>query len=183
MSFELQEDTGSAAYAGIYDVINIAEPNLMFLVREMREMDIAPIQIPTLSNGVDYMVNELVNRVAKMGTIDLLRIHGHGGPGIQTISCGLNLIKKELPTSRSILSTYNFERLRAVLTRLNGCFAPDARVWLMGCEVGAERQGWELVHKLSSLWRVAVTAGVPLQYGGSYMTTLTHEGNTITCLP
>lgn len=128
MSFESAENLGSAAYAGVYDVINIAEPNLMPQVREMLSMGGAPISIPAMANGVDYMVSEVAQRVAKMGTIDLLRIHGHGGPGIQTISCGLHLRKEELPTSRSILSTYNFESLRAALMRLNGCFAPEARV-------------------------------------------------------
>lgn len=183
MSLTTQEELGSAAYAGVYDVVNIAEPNLKFLINEMRGMGGAPISISAMPNGVDYMVNALSTRVAKMGTIDLLRIHGHGAPGIQTISCGMHLRKKDLTTSRAILSTYNFEHLRATLVRLNGCFAPDAKVWLLGCEVGAERQGWDLIHKLSSLWRVEVTAGVPTQYGGSAFTTLVHEGNTITCLP
>lgn len=183
MSLQLQDDLGSAVYAGVYDVVNIADPDLRLEIHEMRSIGAAPISISAMPNGVDYMVNALRERVAKMGTIDLLRIHGHGAPGIQTISCRKQLRKRDLPTSRAILSSYNFESIRAALVRLNGCFAPDARVWLMGCEVGGERQGGDLIYKLSSLWGVAVTAGVPVQYGGSAFTTYMHEGNTITFLP
>lgn len=182
MSFGLKENLGSAAYAGVYDVVNVAERNLRFLVPELSAMGGGPISIPETPNGVDLMVSKLKERVKKMGTIDMLRIHGHGAPGIQTISCGMHLQADELSSSRSILSTYNFDILRATLMRLNGCFAPDAHVWLLGCEVGAQRQGWDLVYKLSTLWKVAVTAGVPTQYGGGGLT-LGFEGNTITCSP
>lgn len=183
MSSTLQEDLGSAAFAGVYDVVNIAEPDLQFLIPRMRDIGVAPISISAMPNGIDYMVNALRERVGKMGTIDLLRIHGHGAAGIQTISCRKHLRKRDLPTSRALLSSYNFESISAALVRLNGYFAPDAKVWLMGCEVGGERQGWDLVYKLSSLWKVEVTAGVPMQYGGSAFTTYVHEGNTITFMP
>ncbi len=173
---------GSEAYAGVYDVVNLTGPGMLWEARTVLDSGGMPISIQRMPNGIDYMVDEVVKRVAAMGTIDLLRIHGHGAPGIQTISCGVDLYKKELPRMRSILSSYNFDTIRNALMRLNGCFAQDAKVWLMGCEVGARQEGWNLIHKLSKLWGVEVTAGVPTQYGG-ITESFAHEGGTITCMP
>src|SRR4051812_6458481 len=136
MSLELEKDTVSAQWLGIYDVVNAAQEDLNLELEDLREIKTAPILIHRMDFGVDFMVDQLIQRVKQSGTIDLLRIHGHGIPGLQSVSIGMSLEKDSLSYLRSIISIYNFEHIRSCLGRLQGLFAPKAQVWLMGCRVG-----------------------------------------------
>lgn len=166
MALELEKDTHSAVWSGVYDVVNIAQTDLFLEMGDLRKIGSAPILVGKMDYGVDFMVNQLIQRVKQSGSIDLLRIHGHGVAGLQTISCGMKLQKRALPSLRSIISTYNFEHIQSCLARLRGLFAPNAEVWLMGCDVGANTQGKILLDKLSKLWNVRTKAGKVTQYGG-----------------
>lgn len=182
MSLELEKNSFSAAWTGVYDVVNVAQADLFDELYELRTIGVSPIRIGKMDFGVDFMVEQLVQRVKQSGTIDLLRIHGHGVPGVQTISSGLKLKKETLPYLRSIISSYNFFNIQSCLARLQGLFAPNAQVWLMGCEVGANFQGSFLVNQLAKLWRVPVKAGFLEQFGGG-IDTFEIEGLTITGKP
>src|SRR5215217_4985115 len=105
MSLELEKDTESAAWTGIYDVINLAQADLYLEDGDLREISVAPILVHSMDFGVDFMVARLTERVKQAGKIDLLRIHGHGVPGLQTVSAGMKLQKSSLPSLRSIIST------------------------------------------------------------------------------
>lgn len=169
-------------WAGVYDVVNLAGSGLTVEKSALNGIGAAPIIINRMDNGVDYMVEQLRQRVLQTGTIDLLRIHGHGGPGVQTISCSKDLRSMDMKKTRSILSYYNFEHIRPCLEKMKGYFAPNAQVWLMGCEVGAKFEGKWLIAKLAQLWRVQVTAGIPIQKGGG-LDTFQFEGQTATAYP
>ena len=93
MSLELEKNSFSAAWTGVYDVVNVAQSDLFDELYELQTINSAPIRIGKMDFGVDFMVEQLVQRVKQSGTIDLLRIHGHGVPGVQTISSGLKLKK------------------------------------------------------------------------------------------
>jgi len=183
MSLELEKNTESAAWSGVYDVVNVAQSDLFQELFELHEIGAAPIRIGAMDFGVDFMVDRLTEKVKKSGAIDLLRIHGHGVPGLQTVSSGLDLEKKSLPYLRSIISSYNFVHIQKCLARLQGLFAPNAEVWLMGCEVGANFQGTLLVNNLAKLWRVPVRAGFLEQLGGIGTATFGLEGPIATGFP
>jgi len=183
MSIEVEKNTISAAWTGVYDVVNVAQSDLFDELSDLHEIGAAPIRIGAMDFGVDFMVDSLIQRVKDSGTIDLLRIHGHGVPGLQTVSSGLNLEKISLPYLRSIISSCNFVHIQKCLARLQGLFAPNAQVWLMGCEVGANFQGSFLVNNLAKLWRVPVKAGLLEQFAYFGTTTFGLEGPTITGLP
>jgi len=170
MGLELEKEESSGAWSGVYDVVNVAQHDLQLESYDLQEISAAPIRIWEMNNGVDFMVDELVKRVKDSGTIDLLRIHGHGIPGVQTVSAGMSLQKSALPFLRSIISSYNFVHIQKCLARLQGLFAPNGQVWLMGCEVGATLQGTILVNNLAKLWRVPVKAGFLEQLGGGVET-------------
>jgi hypothetical protein len=169
MSFVLENENkiDSAVWAGSYDVVNVAQSELYDEVNDFKSIGVAPIVIKEGPAGVDFMVDRLLERVRSEGSIYLLRIHGHGLGGLQTVSCGINLKKDKLATMRSIISTYNFENIRNSLSRLKGSFSADAEVWLMGCYVGQYPNGPILLSKLSKLWGVPVKAGTGVQFGGA----------------
>jgi len=183
MSLELEKNAESAAWTGVYDVINIAQSDLFDELHDLRGIGATPIRIGAMDFGVDFMVDSLIQKVKKSGAIDLLRIHGHGVPGLQTVSSGMKLEKKSLPYLRSIISSFNFVHIQKCLAGLQGLFAANAQVWLMGCEVGAGFQGSLLVNNLAKLWRVPVKAGFLEQFAGFGTTTFELEGPTITGLP
>ena len=175
-------EQGLAVWSGIYDVVNVSDPELNLELNQLETIGAAPIGINKMPNGVDYMVNQLWQRVRQVGTIDLLRIHGHGGAGIQTLSWNKDLRGMNLSQSRSIISYHNFQNIQTSLGRLRGLFAPNAQVWLMGCEVGAKFEGRWLVSKLAKLWRTVVIAGIPVQKAG-LTDTYNFEGRTVTAYP
>ena len=181
MSFELPEN-GADVWSGVYDVINKSDSELRLEESALNRINAAPIIINKMTNGVDYMVDHLRRRVDSSGKIDLLRIHGHGGAGIQTVSWTKDLRGHNLTQSRSIISYYNLQTIQTCLSRLQGYFAQSAQVWLMGCEVGAAFQGRALVGRLANLWRVTVVAGIPIQQGGNEAT-FGIEGKTVTAYP
>ncbi len=175
-------EQGLAVWSGVYDVVNMSDPELNLELTDLKTVGAAPIRINKMHNGVDYMVDQLWRRVEQVGTIDLLRIHGHGGAGVQTLSWNKDLRGMNLAQSRSIISYYNFQHIQSTLGRLQGLFAPNAQVWLMGCKVGADFEGRWLVSKLAQLWRTIVIAGIPVQQG--YRTaTFNLEGRTVTAYP
>jgi hypothetical protein len=179
MSLNLSEN-GADVWSGIYDVINKSDFELGLEVTALQGINAAPIILNKMENGVDYMVDRLRRRVDASGTIDLLRIHGHGGAGIQTVSWTKDLRGHNLTQSRAIISYYNLSNIKASLSRLQGYFAPNAQVWLMGCEVGAQFQGRALTARLAKLWGgVTVVAGIPIQQGGGAKT-FSLEGSTVT---
>ena len=165
MSVNEVEDSLSI-WSGVYDVVNISDPDLNREVSDLLLVGMAPIIINRMQNGVDFMVSQLQRRLEKSGKIDLLRIHGHGGPGLQTISCDRDLRGFDLSTSRAFISNYNFQNIVGSLGLMRGLFAPNAQVWLMGCEVGAEFEGRRLINRLAKLWGVPVTAGLFIQFAG-----------------
>ncbi|HEX8250042.1 MAG TPA: hypothetical protein VF599_17850 [Pyrinomonadaceae bacterium] len=170
MGLELEKETASGAWSGVYDVVNVAQQDLQMESYDLQQISAAPIRIWEMDNGVDFMVDALIKCVKDSGTIDLLRVHGHGVAGVQTVSCGMSLPKSGLPYLRSIISSYNFVHIQKCLARLQGLFAPNGQVWLMGCEVGATLQGTILLTGLAKLWQVPVKAGFLEQLGGSVET-------------
>ncbi len=175
-------EQGLAVWSGVYDVVNVSDSELFYELEQLETIGAAPIRINKMYNGVDYMVDRLWQRVEQVGTIDLLRIHGHGGAGLQTLSWNKDLRGEDLSQSRAIISNRNFQHIQSSLRRMQGLFAPNAQVWLMGCEVGADSEGRWLVSKLAQLWRTVVIAGIPKQKAG-ITATYNFEGRTVTAYP
>jgi hypothetical protein len=184
MSFVLENDNkpDSAVWAGSYDVVNLAQAELATEFNDFTSIGVSPIGLRELPTGVDFMVDRLLERVKAEGSMYLLRIHGHGFPGLQTLSCGMRLKKDSLFSLRSIISTYNFETIQSSLARLKNSFSADAEVWLMGCNVGENPGGPILIAKLAKLWGVTVKAGTGIQFAGG-ADTFGIEGTIVTATP
>jgi hypothetical protein len=175
----------------VLDVIDTADPS--FLTMEYKAMSSSPKGIGSCRSDVQLLVhdhadavgnviNGILEIVEKQGKIRLLRISGHGLPGYQSIWGGplvaflnkkgatdkdLDDLKKAVihdPTSRVGLGYWNLLSLTGQLMRLCPCFAPKAEVWLMGCQVAAEKEGFAFISQLSLILGVPVQAGVPIQF-------------------
>jgi hypothetical protein len=120
-----------------------------------------PDHIPV--NSVWSMVDGIIARMGATRTpngasgpvaIGLLRIVGHGEPGLQAIGNS-----HDTQNRRQFISLDGHGHLnnREALTRLRGFFAANAVVELHGCQVGG--RGFEALRRaLKALWGVSVRA-------------------------
>ncbi|MBN2361335.1 MAG: DUF4347 domain-containing protein [Deltaproteobacteria bacterium] len=117
------------------------------------------------ADSLEGMVDAIIAK-ADGHPIQDLQITGHGLPGDQNIAEGVNLTS---PLT---------DEQRAQLDRLTPYLAPDAKVTLNGCEVGAGPKGEALLTELADLWDKPVQAGTAYQrvFPGI-------EGTTVTAIP
>jgi hypothetical protein len=108
------------------------------------------IELPLMSNGLLEMKNRIV-QIAGAHSINVLRVWGHGGPGIQNVSLGARYPSQ----TGNGLSSITYNNLHN-LTELGPYFALNARVELRGCSV-ANDQG-RMMSALATLWQVRVQA-------------------------
>lgn len=134
------------------------------------------IDNPQDANAVDLMVRNVSASTSSVGFISLLRIHGHGAPGFQSLwgfkPAGSEeevraLLKSgEDPNGRQVIGYWNLEAIRSSLSLLTRHFVDGGQVWLMGCEVAKGPAGTSLVDRLAKMLHVTVKASPALQYAG-----------------
>lgn len=138
------------------------------------------VYVPPVGNAVDQVVRKVVQAAYKRGKIRLIRFHGHGttgyqsvwgGPLLQVVAEGMTEVQSRRvirnPALRVAISYWNLPTITGALMQLSRHFTPDGEVWLMGCQVGEGREGRQLVHRLAILLGVVVRAGEPLQYAST----------------
>lgn len=162
--------------AGYYDVIDTVDPGLILSETAwIVEAGGKPILMRD-GDTINKMVNLLIER-ALTEPIKMLRIHGHGKPGLQAIASG----KSTKPAPLVAIGNYNFSKIQSELSRLSGYFSTNGEVHLMGCNVGEGKKGQNLLQSLANLWRVSVTAGVQTQWACSIITPVFGGMDTTSC--
>jgi hypothetical protein len=163
----------------IIDVVDGTDPQLVNgEVADIREAGGDPIVMYGMSNAVASMVDQVILRAGATGTIDLLRLHGHGSAGSMYVAAG------EEDQDRNLSSINVFTRgAGPSVRRLRAYFAPGGRAMLLGCEVASGRAGKLLIKSLADVWNVPVSAGSRTQYGGNAATTFRFEGPVYTAYP
>lgn len=172
------------------DVVDVTDPDLQDKeVKHLGDTGQIPITVSGQSNAVDYVVEQIL-AVSRGRNIGLLRFHGHGLPGFQSLSgftpsMTYEKVETLLASTaiRSGIGIQNFDAIEPSLKRLTSCFHAGAQVWLMGCDVGNGEKGFALLESLATLWNVPTKAGVGLQYGNNPIETFGLEGQTITVDP
>jgi hypothetical protein len=135
------------------------------------------IDNPQDANAVDLMVQGVSAVVNSVGYISLLRIHGHGSPGFQSL-WGFKPVQSETelrklletgqdPNGRQVIGYWNLEAIQSSLSLLTRHFVEGGQLWLMGCEVAQGTYGRLLVDRLAKLMHVTVKASPAVQYAGS----------------
>lgn len=206
-------DPEISASGPFVDVIDASDPDLIFMEGQMMretgksgtgvlKSDIR-IFVHNKPNAVDYAVDEVVRSSGISGKIGLLRFHGHGLSGYQSVNgrvmsrwrndmdirLGLRTnaqvesqVNKEHknPNSRVAISRWNLGTIGPSISRLKSVFSDGAEVWLMGCWVGSGKDGLRLVNALAQILGVTVKAGSDVQFAGYDVATSSsnylHEG-------
>jgi Domain of unknown function (DUF4347) len=141
----------------IIDIVDMTDQRLgEEMIRQLRQRGFgSPILLYGMSNGVAEMVSAIIRRVRRPRTITLLRINGHGAPGVQGIASG------EMPDGGIHLADItlgNLDAARPELERLKPYFRPEGVVILLGCAVGMNSRGRHFIQKLADFLEVPVLA-------------------------
>ncbi|MDH3528976.1 MAG: hypothetical protein OEQ28_05390 [Acidobacteriota bacterium] len=108
------------------------------------------VELTLMSNGLMEMKNRII-KTAVSQSIKVLRIWGHGGPGVQNVSLGTcDPGNKEHGMSAITINNLNN------LIQLGPYFAPNARAELRGCSVANDKG--RMMSALARLWQVRVQA-------------------------
>jgi len=152
---------------GTNDVVRREMADMMFRYDGEHTIRIRPPD----SFGARTALNSAATISRTHGSIQKIRIIGHGGPGVQSIGRG-NWSQVDYSNPRAVsgastfdvLSHANVDSLYPELARLSRCFAEDGVFEFHGCNVGAGEEGSNLLRKTARYVGVTVFAGVPLQY-------------------
>jgi len=122
--------------------------------------DTTVIPVPPIIGGLPFMVDAILKRT-KNHEINVLRIWGHGGAGIQNIAAGHSADGWRTDGS---LDIRHFEQAAGLLSTLHSRFySCKSRIELRGCRVAAGSRGRELMLAVSKAVGVRVLAAVDYQ--------------------
>lgn len=139
----------------IVNAVNLVEPDVRTLVENLRRNRNQHVFVyGGMSNGVGQMVTD-VGKVARPGSLYVLRIWSHGGSGGQ----GVSTMRGVAPAGqRAGISLGNWMDIADSLVRLRPCFERSGRLELRGCEVGAGFDGDDFLKLLARTVGVDVYA-------------------------
>ncbi len=113
-----------------------------------------------------YSLPDMVTKIlaaAGSDTISRLVLYGHAKSGVQAVGSGHVINFNNRPVDSLSVSPVDGKLRNGAeqeLARLVPSFAPDARVSLGGCEVGAPPDGEALLKRMSVVLGVTVEAGL-----------------------
>lgn len=174
----------------------------------IRETEVVDLQLTAsqedviLTGGQSGTASVLANRImqhvaGRLGTVFLLRLHGHGEPGFQEVSSGNFVPGYESETDlQSVLWPQfmddalhigSLERTWWSWQNLGSIFNPYGSIQLMGCNVGFGTRhmitdGRLFLRTLSRIVGVPVSAGIEVQYAGENET-FSLEGSVRNAFP
>jgi hypothetical protein len=123
------------------------------------------IEMNGMSNGIGQMVTNIMN-AASPGSIEVLRIWGHGWSGGQLISSGHSA--QTGVDHGSGLWASNLSQFQNTLGQLRSYFASGGRVELKGCQVASGTAGEDFLKALARIFGVNVVGAVETQ-GGAWV--------------
>ncbi len=99
-----------------------------------------------LANSVSDMVNQIQSYMEPGDTIGVLEIRAHGGPGIQAMGGG-RLHWRQYDKG---IHLYNMPEWKNTMMPLKGQFESGGKIRLLGCRVGANEEGAQLLFELQN---------------------------------
>ena len=166
----------------LVDVFDVFDENLYKKqFKQVQESGGEPLAMGGMSNGLA----EMVQMLRSASDIYLLRITGHGCPGVQAITMGQGgwietvgrqQIRHIYPHETTSLNSGNVGTFPT--GALKGIFGPFGSVELHGCHVAHGAAGHGFVRSLANKLGVPVTAGIKSQRSA-----LRFQGPTFTAVP
>jgi len=162
----------------IVDAIDVWDPTFF---REdaafVRKVGGHPYLIGGMCNGVQQMVSDICKLAS--GNAFLLRLHGHGGPGVASVASGHGELD---PKMRERSDVFDNKQVMQALAPLRSIFGPYGSIEFIECETGRGTKGRRLLSHLAAQIGVPVTAALNDQPFGRTATFRLY-GPTVTMVP
>jgi hypothetical protein len=144
------------------DAVDITDVGYLRTVVPWLARQAEPITIAGMCNGLAQAIGDVVSRGSGRDLL-FVRFHGHGSPGLQSISHGTRKLAGTMDYNqeRTVLNAHTLRALSGAIAQLGRAMCPFGFVELHGCRVAKGSKGQDLLKSLAQLWRVPVTAGVP----------------------
>jgi hypothetical protein len=161
----------------ILDAVDVWDPTFQ---REdasfIRKVGGSPLLIGGACNGVQQMISDIRRSATN---VFLLRFHGHGGPGVASVSTGHGELDPKMQERSDI---WDDPQIMGMICGLRSVFGPYGCVEFIECETGRGPKGRLLLSRLASQLGVPVTAAVNDQPFGRGPTFRLY-GPTVTVTP
>jgi hypothetical protein len=149
----------------VVDAIDVTDPSLLEQVVPEVSKWTEPIVLGGLSNGVEQLVQEVRARVRGERTLLMLRLHGHGAPGLAAVSHGSRHVSPGIDpiAAQSIIALALMPTLLPLLQRLEPLFHDFGFVELHSCRVGLGATGATFVRRFADAVQAPVRAALSRQ--------------------
>ena len=124
-------------------------------------------------NGINQSM-QMIEQVAS--NLFMLRLHGHGAPGLAGISQGT----ENLPQWSAFK---NMASSREALQRIRHVFGPYGCIQFMHCSTGAGAEGFKFLQMVADTLMIPASAAYNVQLGGPLKETVRFEGMVRTVCP
>ena len=166
----------------VIDAIDVTDPTVAEDVVPPISKWTDPIVLGGMSNGVAQLVTDIRARVRGKNSLMMLRLHGHGSPGLIAISHGSRRVSPGInPTlAQTVISMELLPTLTPLLQQIAPLMNNFGFVELHSCRVGEGAGGENFVRRLAQTFRAPVRAGVSKQHTTDVFTL---TGNTFSGFP
>ncbi len=166
----------------VIDSIDVTDPMLLDNVVPEVSKWTDPVVIGGMSNGARQLVTEVQARVHGERSLLMLRLHGHGAPGLVALSHGSRRIMPGIDPflAQSVISTNIMPVLMPLLRQLAPLMHNMGFIELHSCRVGEGAAGGIFVRQFAELMQAPVRAALSIQPAFQVFTLV---GNTFTGIP
>ncbi|MBL8834632.1 MAG: DUF4347 domain-containing protein [Alphaproteobacteria bacterium] len=149
------------------DAVDVTDPVVLdAVVPELGQFG-RPIQTGAMTNGVIQVMTDIKAQVAEKSKLLLMRFHGHGGPGLASLTFGkrsLDLVKGiDHEATLTVLNGKTVATLAPALRQMAQLMADFGFVEFHACRVALGAAGAALLRNLADIWNVPVTASTESQ--------------------
>jgi hypothetical protein len=144
----------------VVDAIDVTDPTLLdFVVPEVSKWN-DPIVIGGMSNGVAQLLTEVRARARGAKSLLMLRLHGHGSPGLIALSHGSRKVSPGIDpiVAQSIITTALIPALTPLLKQLTPLMHNLGFLEFHSCRVAFGPSGANFVRQLANTLQVPVRA-------------------------
>lgn len=151
----------------VADAVDVTDPMVLdAVVPELGQFG-RPVETGAMTNGVVQVMTDIRAQVAEKSKLLLMRFHGHGGPGLASLTFGkrsLDLVKGiDHEATLTVLNGRTVAALTPVLRQMAPLMANFGFVEFHACRVALGAAGAALLRNLAEIWNVPVTASTESQ--------------------
>ena len=164
------------------DSVDVTDPTVAEIIVPALSRVTLPVLLGGMSNGVAQLITDVQARVQGERSLMMLRMHGHGSPGLAAISHGSRRVSPGIDPfgNQTVIAQQIMPALTSQLKQLGPLFANFGFVELHSCRVAEGVQGERFVRDFADALGAPVRAAVSKQQAENVFTL---TGKTFTGIP